>query len=123
MQEIDDVKRICYDSKTYVPQSLRRRVLYWYHFYLNHQGGSRLSKIFQEVCYWKGLVAKVDLFANSCKISQQFKNRDTIYGHLPPKNVAELKPWDTVHVVLKQPVSTGTAMPLRQLIQTARPHR
>ena len=33
-----------------------------------------------------------------CKISQQFKKIKTIYGHLPPKNIAELKLWDLVHV-------------------------
>ena len=121
MQELDDIKRICYDSKIYVPQSLRRCVLYWYHFYLNHPGGSRLSKKIREVCYWKGIVAIAELFTKTWKKFQQFKNRYTIYGHLPPKNIAELKPWYTVHVVLKQPVSTGTAMTLRQWIQTARP--
>ena len=30
-QDIDNVKIIFYKSKIYVPQSLRKRVLYWYH--------------------------------------------------------------------------------------------
>ena len=34
---------------------------------------------------------------------QQFKKRKNIYGHLPPKNIAEIKPWDTVHVYLIGP--------------------
>ena len=40
-----------------------------------------------------------------CKTCQQFKKRKTIYGHLPPKNIAELKPWDLVHVDLIGPYS------------------
>ena len=32
-----------------------------------------------------------------CKTCQQFKKRKTLYGHLPPKNIAEPKPWDIVH--------------------------
>ena len=40
------------------------------------------------------------MFAKTCNICQQFKNRKTLYGHLPPKNIAELKLWDTVHVYL-----------------------
>ena len=52
----------------------------------------------QEVCYWKGLVTQAEMFAKTCKICQHFKKRKNIYGHLPPKNIAELKPWDTVHV-------------------------
>ena len=44
MQEFDDVKIICHDSKIYAPQSMRILMLYWYHFYLNHLSGSRLAK-------------------------------------------------------------------------------
>ena len=46
---------------------------------------------------------QADLFAKTCKIYQQFKNRKTLYGHLPPKNIAEIKPWDSVHVDLIVP--------------------
>ena len=35
-----------------------------------------------------------------CKTCQHLKKRKTIYGHLPHKNIAELKPWDTVHIDL-----------------------
>ena len=35
-----------------------------------------------------------------CETCQQFKKRKNIYGNLPPKNIVELKPWDTVHVDL-----------------------
>ena len=41
---LDDVMIICYDSKIYVPQSIHRRLLDWYHSYLNLPGGSRLEK-------------------------------------------------------------------------------
>ena len=43
MQELDDVEIICYDRKIFVPKSMRIHVLDWYHFYLNHPGGSRLA--------------------------------------------------------------------------------
>ena len=98
-QELDNVEIICYDSKIYVPQSLCRRVLDWYQLYLNHPGVNGLAKTIQEVCYWKFLVTHVDLFSKMCKTCQQFKKRETLYGHLPPKNIAELKPWDSLHVL------------------------
>ena len=82
---------------------LCKNVLDWYQLYTNHPGGSRLAKKIRDVCYWKGLVTKAELFAKMCKICQKFKDRETIYGHLPPKNIAELKPWDSVHVDLKGP--------------------
>ena len=43
------------------------------------------------------------MFAKMCKTCQQFKNRKTLHGHMSPKNIAELKPWDTVHVDLIGP--------------------
>ena len=71
---------------------MRRRVIDWYHFYLNHPGGSIIAKKNREVCYWKGLVTQADLFTNTCKICQQFKNINNLYGNLPPKNIVEIKP-------------------------------
>ena len=103
MQELNDVEIICYDRKIYLPQSLCRRVLYWYHFNLNHPGGSRLAKTIRGVCYWKGLVTQAKLFAKMCNTCRHFKKIKSIYGHLPPKNIVELKPWDTVHVDLIVP--------------------
>ena len=34
---------------------------------------------------------------------QKFKNKKTIYGHMPPNNIEELKPWYLVHVDLIDP--------------------
>ena len=84
----------------YVPQALFRRVPDLCHVYLNNTGGSILAKIIIEACYWKGLLTQSELHTKPCKICQQFKNRKTLYGHVTPKNIAELKPWDTVHVDL-----------------------
>ena len=80
-------------------------MLDYYHLYLNHPGGSRLANKSLEVSYWKYLVTKEDLYAKPCKICQQFKKRNTLYGNLPPKNIAELKLWDLVHVDLIGPYS------------------
>ena len=88
-----------------MPQSLCRRVLDCYHFNLNHPGGSRVVKTIREACYWKGLITQAELFTKTCKTFQQFKKRDTIYGHLPPNNITEIKPWDLVHLDLIGPYS------------------
>ena len=51
------------------------------------------------------------MYDKSCKIFQQFKNRNTIYGCLPHKNISELKPWNNVYVDLIGPYSND----IRQL--------
>ena len=45
------------------------------------------------------------MFAKTYKTCQQFKNRKTLYRHLLPKNIKELKPLDLVHVDLIGPYS------------------
>ena len=96
MQDIDDAEIVCYDIKIYVPQSMYRSVIDWYHFYLDHTSGSRLAKEIRYVCYWKYIVMQAGCFAKTCKICQQFKMRKILYGHLPPNHIAELKTWDSV---------------------------
>ena len=45
----------------------------------------------------------MELSDKLCKTCRQFKKRKTFYGHLPTKNIAELKPWDLMHVDLIGP--------------------
>ena len=52
----------------------------------------------REIYDWKGPVIIEELYAKPCNICQQFKMRKTLYGHLPPKNIAEQKPRDSVNV-------------------------
>ena len=46
---------------------------------------------------------QAELFDKTCKTYQPLKKRKTIYGHLPPNHISELKPWDLVHVELIGP--------------------
>ena len=48
-QALENVDINSYDRKFYVPQTMRRLVLDWYHFYLNHPGGSILPETIREV--------------------------------------------------------------------------
>jgi hypothetical protein len=41
MQHIEGYDLLCYKDKIYIPQSLRQRVLSWYHEYLLHPGQTR----------------------------------------------------------------------------------
>ena len=53
---ISVVEIICYDSKIYVPQSLHRRVLDWYHFYFINQLVVDLQKQFDSYVIGKALM-------------------------------------------------------------------
>ena len=41
-------------------------------------------------------------------MQKKYKPRRTKYGHVPPKNVGTLVPWDTVHVDLIGPYTVTT---------------
>jgi len=105
MTTLDDVELITYESKIYVPLSLRQRTLEWYHYYLNHPGGERLYKTLNKVCYWKGMSNQATTFCKRCEVCQKHKTRKRKYGQLPPKYVGDLVPWNTVHVDLIGPYS------------------
>jgi hypothetical protein len=45
MQQIEGYDLLCYKDKIYIPQSLRQRVLSWYHEYLLHPGQTRLRRL------------------------------------------------------------------------------
>ena len=92
-------------------------MIYWYHFYLKHLGVSGLSKKFKEYVFGKALSRNQNCIISRARYVKIFKNRKTLHGHLPPKIIAELRPWDLVHVDLIGPYSksiiqhhTGGAM-------------
>ena len=102
-QKLNNVEMICFDNSIYVQLTLRRHVIDWYRFYTNQSGGSCITNTVWQVWYWKGLLIQAELSVKTCKKCQQLKNRKTIYAHLPPKIIAVLKPWNSVHTNLVGP--------------------
>ena len=47
-------------------------------------------------------------FCKRCADCQKFKPRKNKYGHVPPKNVGVLVPWETVHTDLIGPYTLTT---------------
>ena len=71
-------------------------------------GGERLYKTINRVAYWKGMTSQAESFCKKCKDCQFTKPRRRKYGHVPPKNVGKLVPWQTVHVDLIGPYSISS---------------
>jgi hypothetical protein len=55
MQHIEGYNLLCYKEKIYIPQSLRQRVLSWYHEYLLHPGQTRTEKTIRNTMTYPGL--------------------------------------------------------------------
>ena len=57
-KDVEGVQLIHYCNKIYVPKTLRKRTLKWYHHYLCHPGGDRLAATLAHVCTWRGIVSQ-----------------------------------------------------------------
>jgi hypothetical protein len=47
---------ITYDGKIYIPQSLRKRIVWWYHTYLQHPGITRMEATRRKNLVWPNLI-------------------------------------------------------------------
>ena len=83
---------ICLNRKIFVPTSLRRRVVEWYHTYLLHPGESRTEGTIMQYLYWPNIRKTVKDIVSKCETCQKCKKQKLKYGHIPPKE-AETIPW------------------------------
>jgi hypothetical protein len=70
IQHIEGYDLLCYKEKIYIPQSLRQRVLSWYHEYLLHPGQTRTEKIIRNNMTWPGLLLNIDCLCSTCQVCQ-----------------------------------------------------
>jgi hypothetical protein len=98
MQQIEGYDLLCYKDKIYIPQSLRQRVLSWYHEYLLHPGQTRTEKTIRNTMTWPGLAQDVERLCSTCSVCQLTKRKPGVekYGLLPPK-IAESDPCPLGH--------------------------
>ena len=115
-KEVEGINLIHYRDRVYVPKTLCKRVLQWYHQYLQHPGGERLAATLTTICRWPGMVNQARQLCRTCKACQKYKTRNTKYGQLPPKEAEEMNPWHTVCVDLIGPYSVKAK--IRQLDNT-----
>ena len=69
MQHIEGYDLLCFKDKMYIPQSLRQRVLSWYHEYLLHPGQTRTEQTIRNTMTWPGLTQDVERFCSTCPVS------------------------------------------------------
>ena len=115
MQHIEGYDLLCYKDKIYIPQSLRQRVLSWYHEYLLHPGQTRTEQTIRNTMTWPGLTQDVERLCSTCPVCQLTKKERKKYGLLPPKT-AESDPWVMVCVDLVGPFTIKTPLKTHSLL-------
>ena len=99
---VEHTKVVAIDGRIYIPNSLQKRIIEWYHYHLCHPGASRLSNTVSQTMYWPGLSTDCTRHTRVCKMCQMFKKQKNKYGKLPPKRVED-KPWDLLCIDLIGP--------------------
>jgi transposase InsO family protein len=115
MKHIEGYDLLCFKDKIYIPQSLRQRVLSWYHEYLLHPGQTRTEQTIRNTMTWPGLTQDVERFCSACPVCQLTKKERKKYGLLPPKT-AESDPWVMVCVDLVGPFTIKTPLKTHSLL-------
>jgi CRISPR/Cas system CSM-associated protein Csm5 (group 7 of RAMP superfamily) len=87
-------------NKIYIPQSLIKRILWWYHTYLQHPGITRMEVALRQNLPWSNLKKDVEAAVNNCheyQIGNKVRNK---YGDLPEKLAQRPIAWNRVDVEL-----------------------
>jgi len=99
---INDKKLVFHQNKIFIPASLLRPIVTWYHENLNHPGVVRTLSTINMHFYGHCLQKFVKHYVASCPICIKQKHSTKKCGHLPPTK-AVYAPWECVHIDLFGP--------------------
>ena len=85
MQHIEGYDLLWCKDEIYIPQSLRQKVLSWYHEYLPHPGQTWNEKTISNTMMWPGFTQDVESLCCTCPVCQLTMKERKKYGLLPPK--------------------------------------
>jgi hypothetical protein len=107
---------ITYDNKTYRPISLRKRIVWWYHTYLQHPGITCMEATLRQNITWPNLRKDVEVAVKNCHKCQIGKKVRKKYGDLPEKLAERPIAWNRVDVDLIGPLTTHTPSGKKELL-------
>jgi hypothetical protein len=76
---------ITYEIKIYIPISLRKRKVWWYHTYLQHPGITIMEATIRQNINWPNLRKDVEAAVKNCHECQIGKKMRKQFGGLPKK--------------------------------------
>ena len=102
-KEVEGVTLIHQNNLILVPETLKEKVLTWYHDILVHPGTKRMEQSIKSVYTWTNLRKDVERYCKTCDVCQRCKrSRKVKYGLLPEKK-GEITKFSRVNVDLWGP--------------------
>jgi hypothetical protein len=96
---------VTYDNKIYITQSLKKRIVWWYHTYLQHTGITRMEATVRQNIAWPNPIKDVEAAVNNYHECQIGKKLGKKYGDLPEKLTERPISWSRVDVDLIGPLT------------------
>jgi hypothetical protein len=99
---------ITYEKNIYIPHSLRKRIVGWYHTYLQHPGITRMEATLMQNLTCPNIRKDVETAVKSCHECQIGKKVRKEYGEVPEKLAGRPVAWNRVDVDLIGPLKVKT---------------
>jgi hypothetical protein len=99
---------IMYDNTIYIPQSLRKRIVWWHHTYLQHSGIPCMEATLRQNLTWTNLKKDVEAAVKNFHKYQIGKKVRNKCGYLPEKLAERPIAWNIVDVDLIGPLTVKT---------------
>jgi hypothetical protein len=96
---------ITYDNTINILQSLRKRIVWWYHTHLQHPGITRMEATLRQNLTWPNLKKYVEAAVKNCHECQMCKKVRKTYGDLPEKLAERPIAWNRVDIYLIGPLT------------------
>jgi hypothetical protein len=107
---------ITYENRIYIPISLRKRILWWYHTYLQHPGITRMEATLRQHLTWPNLRKDGEAAVKNCHECQLGKKVRKKYGDIPEKLAERPIAWNRVDVDLIGPLTVMTPSGNKELL-------
>ena len=81
-----------------IPFDLQYPTIRWLHSILGHAGITRLHATMRTHFWFPYMLKTITSFVRQCPYCQRYNKQVHKYGHVPPKEIQQLQPWDEVCV-------------------------
>jgi hypothetical protein len=101
---IDRSTVITYGKKKYIRHSFRKRIVWWYHTYLQDPGITRMEVTPRKNLTWHNIIKDVEAAVKNCHECQIGKKVRHKYGEIPEKLAERPIAWNIFDVDLIGPL-------------------
>ena len=97
IREIELIHHQTHESNTLkivIPNAIQYAAIRWMHSLLMHVGITQLSATLRKHFWFPSMTKAIAHFVQRCEHCQRYNKQTIKYGHVPPKQIRHLDPWE-----------------------------